>query len=200
MLVIGLTGNIGCGKSSLSNIFIKKGIDVIDADVISREIMYDKDLLDIIFKTFGNEIKNSDGTLNRKKLGNIVFNDDDKLVKLNSITHPEIKRKINNKIKQSSDNSKNLVVIDAALIIEGNFLDLVSKLIVISCDKDIQLYRVMKRDNLTECEAFKRINSQMNQSEKIKYADYIIDNSLDIDNLKKEANNLLDYIKENWIE
>lgn len=200
MLVLGLTGNIGCGKSSLSNILIEKGIDVIDADLISREIMYDKDLLNIVFETFGNEIKNNDGTLNRSKLGVIVFNDNKKLIQLNSITHPAIKSKIKNKIKSILNNNKNIVVIDAALLIEGDFLDLVNKLIVITCDEDIQLDRVMKRDNLTMSDAFKRINSQMKQSEKVKYADYIIDNSLDLDNLKKEAKKMLDYIEESWIE
>lgn len=200
MLVLGLTGNIGCGKSSLSNILIEKGIDVIDADLISREIMYDKDLLNIVFETFGNEIKNNDGTLNRSKLGVIVFNDNKKLIQLNSITHPAIKSKIKNKIKSILNNNKNIVVIDAALLIEGDFLDLVNKLIVITCDEDIQLDRVMKRDNLIMSDAFKRINSQMKQSEKVKYADYIIDNSLDLDNLKKEAKKMLDYIEESWIE
>lgn len=200
MLVIGLTGNIGCGKSSLSKLLIKQNIDVIDADLISREIMYDKELLKIVFNNFGSEIKNNDGTLNRKKLGDIVFNDDEKLIELNNITHPAIKRKINNNIKDLYKKGKNIVVIDAALLIEGKFLDLVNKLLVIVCNEEIQLNRVMKRDNLTEEEALKRINSQMKQDEKVKYADYIIDNSKDMDNLRIEFNKFSTYIKENWLE
>lgn len=200
MLVIGLTGNIGCGKSSLSKLLIKQNIDVIDADLISREIMYDKELLKIVFNNFGSEIKNNDGTLNRKKLGDIVFNDDEKLIELNNITHPAIKRKINNNIKDLYKKGKNIVVIDAALLIEGKFLDLVNKLLVIVCNEEIQLNRVMKRDNLTEEEELKRINSQMKQDEKVKYADYIIDNSKDMDNLRIEFNKFSTYIKENWLE
>lgn len=200
MLVIGLTGNIGCGKSSLSELLMSKNIDVIDADIISREIMYDKELLEIIFYEFGTEIKNNDGTLNRKKLGNIVFNDDDMLIKLNSITHPAIKRKINDRIIDISNQGKNIVVIDAALLIEGKFLDLVDKLVVITCNEEVQLNRVINRDNMTKEEALKRINSQMKQDEKIKYADYIIDNSKDMNNLKDEFDKLFIYIKENWIE
>lgn len=200
MLVVGLTGNIGCGKSSLSELLISKNIDVIDADIISREIMYDKELLEIIFYEFGTEIKNNDGTLNRKKLGNIVFNDDDMLMKLNSITHPAIKRKINDRIIDISNQGKNIVVIDAALLIEGKFLDLVDKLVVITCNEEVQLNRVVNRDNMTKEEALKRINSQMKQDEKIKYADYIIDNSKDMNNLKDEFDKLFIYIKENWIE
>jgi dephospho-CoA kinase len=200
MLVVGLTGNIGCGKSSLSELLMSKNIDVIDADIISREIMYDKELLEIIFYEFGTEIKNNDGTLNRKKLGNIVFNDDDMLIKLNSITHPAIKRKINDRIIDISNQGKNIVVIDAALLIEGKFLDLVDKLVVITCNEEVQLNRVVNRDNITKEEALKRINSQMKQDEKIKYADYIIDNSKDMNNLKDEFDKLFIYIKENWIE
>lgn len=200
MLVVGLTGNIGCGKSSLSELLMSKNIDVIDADIISREIMYDKELLEIIFYEFGTEIKNNDGTLNRKKLGNIVFNDDGMLMKLNSITHPAIKRKINDRIIDISNQGKNIVVIDAALLIEGKFLDLVDKLVVITCNEEVQLNRVVNRDNMTKEEALKRINSQMKQDEKIKYADYIIDNSKDMNNLKDEFDKLFIYIKENWIE
>jgi dephospho-CoA kinase len=200
MLVVGLTGNIGCGKSSLSELLLSKNIDVIDADIISREIMYDKELLKTIFYEFGTEIKNNDGTLNRKKLGNIVFNDDDMLIKLNSITHPAIKRKINDRIIDISNQGKNIVVIDAALLIEGKFLDLVDKLVVITCNEEVQLNRVINRDNMTKEEALKRINSQMKQDEKIKYADYIIDNSKDMNNLKDEFDKLFIYIKENWIE
>ncbi|WP_263330882.1 dephospho-CoA kinase [Paraclostridium sp. AKS73] len=93
MLVIGLTGNIGCGKSSLSKILEQNYFDIIDADLISREIMNNSDLLKKVFATFGDDIKRNDGTLDRKKLGEIVFNDDKKLIKLNSLTHPAIKKR-----------------------------------------------------------------------------------------------------------
>ena len=86
MIVLGLTGNIGCGKSSVSNIFIQNGIDVVDADIEARRIFDDKDLLNKVFSTFGDSIKNEDGSLNRKALGNIVFNDDEKLIELNNLT------------------------------------------------------------------------------------------------------------------
>lgn len=200
MLVIGLTGNIGCGKSSLSNILKNNSLDIIDADIISRDIMNDKDLLNKIFETFGNDIKREDGTLNRKELGKIVFNDDEKLIMLNNITHPAIKNEIKKRIKEIEDNNRNIVVVDAALLIEGNFLDLIDRLVVISCDLDVQLNRIMKRDNITKEEAISRIKSQMDQNEKIKYGDYIIDNSKGLDELNYKANKLITYIKENWCE
>lgn len=199
MLVIGLTGNIGCGKSRLSKIFMDNSIDVIDADIISREIMNDKYLLNRIFETFGSGIKQEDGALNRNKLGSIVFSDDEKLIKLNSLTHPVIKDKINKKIEEVSK-TKNIVIVDAALLIEGKFLDIVDKIIVITCDEETQLERVIKRDKLSKEDALNRINSQMNQSEKVKYADYIIDNSRSIEVLELEANKLINFIKGQYIE
>ena len=198
MLVLGLTGNIGCGKSSLSNILIQNNIEVIDADIISRNIFEDKELLNLVFENFGENIKNLDGSLNRKALGNIVFNDDQKLVLLNGLTHPKIKEKILNKINEIRNIGKSLVVIDAALLIEGGYLDILDKLIVITCKESIQISRVQLRDNLTKEQAISRMNSQMSQDEKIKYADYIIDNSGDTNNLKHKAEELIRYMKENW--
>lgn len=198
MLILGLTGNIGCGKSSLSKILMQNNIDVIDADIISRNIFEDKELLNLVFENFGENIKNLDGSLNRKALGNIVFNDDQKLVLLNSLTHPKIKEKILNKINEIRNIGKSLVVIDAALLIEGGYLDILDKLIVISCKESIQISRIQLRDNLTKEQALSRMNSQMSQDEKIKYADYIIDNSGDTNNLKHKAEELIRYMKENW--
>ena len=198
MLILGLTGNIGCGKSSLSKILMQNNIDVIDADIISRNIFEDKELLNLVFENFGENIKNSDGSLNRKALGNIVFNDDQKLVILNGLTHPKIKEKILNKIDEIRNIGKSLVVIDAALLIEGGYLDILDKLIVITCKESIQISRIQLRDNLTKEQAISRMNSQMSQDEKIKYADYIIDNSGDTNNLKYKAEELIRYMKENW--
>lgn len=198
MLILGLTGNIGCGKSSLSSIFKEYDIDIIDADIISREIFRDRELLDLIFMNFGEGIKNIDGTLNRRALGNIVFNDDEKLIMLNKLTHPRIRENIVSKINDLRANNKKIVVIDGALLIECNYLDMINKLLVVTCDENIQIERIETRDNCTKEEALKRINSQMSQNEKIKYANYIIDNSGSIKELKEKANKFIMYMKENW--
>ncbi len=200
MLVVGLTGNIGCGKSSLSEILRQNSIDVIDADIISREIMDNKSLLTEIFNSFGEQIKREDGSLDRKKLGSIVFANDEKLIKLNNITHPAIKKEIKKRIEDIKANNRNIVIVDAALLVEGNFLDLVDKLIVITCDEKTQIDRIVSRDNFTREEAISRIKSQMSQDEKLKFGDYIIDNSGNMNDLKYKANKLIAYIKENWCE
>lgn len=198
MLVLGLTGNIGCGKSSLSNIFIKNNISIIDADIISRQIFEDKLILKQVFDTFGESIKNDNGTLNRKLLGEIVFNDDDKLIKLNKLTHPIIRKKILSKIHEASIKGEEIVVLDAALLIEGNFLELVDKILVITCDEAVQIERIKNRDNSSKEQALSRIKSQMIQEEKSKYGDYIIDNSGTLIELEEKANKFIKYMKENW--
>ena len=200
MLVIGLTGNIGCGKSSLSKILKDNSLDIIDADIISREIMSNNKLLEEVFQVFGEDVKDKDGTLNRKKLASIVFSDDKKLIALNDITHPAIKNEIKRRIKDIENKGRNIVIVDAALLIEGKFLDLIDKLIVITCDEKEQLNRVMHRDNSNMDEALNRISSQMSQDEKVKFGDYIIDNSGSLEELNYKANKLITYIKENWCE
>lgn len=201
MLVLGLTGNIGCGKSSLSKIFREEfDIDIIDADIISRNIYKDKNLLSKVFDEFGDSIKNNDGSLNRKELGNIVFNDDLKLIALNNITHPAIKEKILESIKIIENQNKSIVVIDAALLVEGNYLNILDKLLVVCCDEEIQIQRIIKRDSCSKNDAISRIKSQLSQKEKMSYADYIIDNSGTYEELKIKAYEFINYVKEKWCE
>ena len=201
MLVLGLTGNIGCGKSSLSKIFREEfDIDIIDADIISRNIYKDKKIISKVFDEFGDSIKNNDGSLNRKELGNIVFNDDLKLIALNNITHPAINEKILESIKIIENQNKSIVVIDAALLVEGNYLNILDKLLVVCCDEEIQIQRIIKRDSCSKNDAISRIKSQLSQNEKMSYADYIIDNSGTYEELKIKAYEFINYVKEKWCE
>jgi dephospho-CoA kinase len=200
VLILGLTGNIGCGKSSLSDIFKESDFQIIDADIIARQIFEDRSLLREVFTHFGEDIRNNDGSLDRKALGRIVFNDENKLIELNNLTHPKIKMKILNNIEEAKNSNKKVVIIDAALLIEGGYLTIIDKLIVVTCDKDIQIKRIQDRDNCTKEEAISRINSQMSQEEKNKYADYIINNSGTFEELKIKAKYFMIYMKENWCE
>ena len=200
MIILGLTGSIGCGKSSLSNILKEHNLDIIDADIISRNIYKDKKILSKVFDEFGDSIKNNDGSLNRKELGNIVFNDDLKLIALNNITHPAIKEKILESIKIIENQNKSIVVIDAALLVEGNYLNILDKLLVVCCDEEIQIQRIIKRDSCSKNDAISRIKSQLSQNEKMSYADYIIDNSGTYEELKIKAYEFINYVKEKWCE
>ncbi len=195
MLVLGLTGNIGCGKSSVSTIFMENNIKVVDADIVARQIFDDKNLLNEVFSTFGESIKNQDGSLNRRALGNIVFNDDEKLILLNNLTHPKIKQKILSKVEEYKNQGEKIVVIDAALLIEDDYIPYIQKLILITCRKEIQINRIIARDNCTKEEAISRINSQMSQEEKAKFADYIIDNSNSFEELQKKVLELISVLQ-----
>lgn len=192
MLKIGLTGNIGCGKSSVSSELKKHGIEIIDADIISREIYEYEDMLEKIKKYFPSAIKNS--KVDRKELGKIVFSDRDKLELLNKLTHTKIKEVVLERLKEANE-KKHIAVLDAALLCEAAFDDMVDKLVVVYCKDSEQLKRVVLRDAISEEEALKRIKSQMSQMEKVKRADYVIDNSSTLDDLKKNTEKLLEEIK-----
>lgn len=200
MLVVGLTGNIGCGKSSLSDIFRAEGIKIIDADIIARQIYEDEKLLRKVYETFGNDIKNEEGSLNRKALGRIVFSDDEKLIQLNKLTHPVIRQKVSDEIEEYKSQNEEIVILDAALLVESDYLNFIDKLLVVTCKENIQIERIIARDNCSIEEALGRIKSQMSQENKVKYADYVIDNSATLSELRKKAFIFMNYIKEKWRE
>ena len=189
MKVIGLTGNFGSGKSTIANMFEDLGAKVIDADTVAREIVEpEKDAWKEIVENFGEDIINEDKTLNRKLLANIVFSNEEKRQLLNSITHPKIVKAIREFINDCNSKNTEVVIVEASLIVEkGGMKDLIDKLIVVSTNEDIQLKRVIKRDEISENDAIRRINSQMPISEKIKHADFIIDNSNGFYNTKKQV-------------
>lgn len=192
MRVIGLTGGIASGKSTISKMIKEIGIPIIDADEISREIVSkDSLVLKRIAKEFGEDVLNEDGTLNRKKLSNIVFRESTLLKKLNLITHPAIKNKIKEKIEEYKKSGIKCCVIDAALLIEAGFLDITDLCLLVYVDKDVQLKRLMDRDNITYEAALRIIESQMNLDEKKKYADYLIDNNKEIEFTRQQLNNII---------
>ncbi len=189
MKIIGLTGNIACGKSTVAAIFKELGATLIDADKVARDIVgKDKPALGKIINHFGNEILNKDGTLNREKLGRKVFNDKNQRQILNDITHPEIFKEINNLIEKYRSEGQKIVIIEAALIVEREkLIKIIDKLIVVSTSKDIQIKRLKDRDGFSKEQAILRINSQIPIEEKIKHADYVIHNDSDISNIKNQV-------------
>ncbi|HBM79463.1 MAG TPA: dephospho-CoA kinase, partial [Clostridiaceae bacterium] len=181
MKIVGLTGGIACGKSTVSKILKDLGAFIIDADMVAREVVRPgENAYKNILIRFGSGILNQDGTLNRKALGNIIFNDRYKLMLLNNITHPEIRRAVIDKLKKVKDEDKyNVIIIDAALLLEAKMDDIVDEVWLVYADLGTQIQRLVKRDNMTEKEARMRINSQMPVEEKMKRSDKIIDNSGD---------------------
>lgn len=189
MKVIGLTGNIGCGKSVVARMFEELGARVIDADRIARLVVEPgESAWKEIVQTFGEAILNSDGTINRGKLGEIVFNDKEKREALNRITHPRIVERIKEVIEDFRKENVEVVIVEAALIVEkGGMKPLINDLIVVTADEETQIRRLIERNALSREEALSRIKSQMPLSEKVKYATYVIDNSGTLDEMRKQV-------------
>jgi dephospho-CoA kinase len=179
MLRVGLTGSIGVGKSFVSGVLAELGCQVLDADETAREVVApDSPALQAVVAEFGKEILRSDGTLDRPGLGALVFADADRRATLNSILHPYIIAKQDERLREwEAVDPKGIAVVDAALMIESGGYKRFDKLIVVYCRDDVQLERVMARNNLSRQEAGRRIAAQMTQDEKKKFADYLIDTS-----------------------
>ena len=179
MLKVGLTGSIAVGKSYVVEIFRELGASVLDADLTAREVVASgTDGWRLIVEQFGSNILLPNNEIDRAKLGAIVFADDEKRQLLNSIVHPLVIETQNDWLtERAAENAGGIAIIDAALMIESGGHSRFDKIIVVWCASDIQLQRLMTRNNLTEAEALKRINAQMPQEEKKHHADYTIDTS-----------------------
>lgn len=175
---IGLSGGIACGKSSVANILRDKGIPVIDADQVARDIVKPgMAALNELIHVFGEEILSSNGTLNRKVLGSIVMNDKQKRARLNSITHPKIRQSIFSTLQGLHQAGRQAAVVEAALMVETKSHTHYDALIIVTCNPQIQVQRLMAREGFDRETAQTWINSQLPLSEKEKVADIIIDNS-----------------------
>ena len=192
---LGLTGGIASGKSTADDFFKKRNIPIIDSDLIAHQIMeVGQNGYNAIVAYFGTNILNDDQTINRRQLGEIVFNDKAKLKKLNELTHPLVHQEIKRQMEQYRLNQEKLVVIDVPLLFESGFESLCDGVLVISISPELQLKRLMKRNNFTEKEALVRINNQMPLSEKEKRATYVVANTGTINDLEKRLSDLLQKI------
>lgn len=190
-LIVGLTGGIVSGKSTVASMFKDLGAEIIDVDKLGHQVILPhKPAWTKIIKLFGKDILRDDLIINREKLGKIVFADIDLLKKLNKITHPEIKKLIKKKInliRDKAQDQEKIIMIDAALIYETKINKLMDKIIVVYIEEEQQIKRLNKRNNLSRNEALQRIKSQMPIKEKIKMADYVIGNNGTIDETKEQV-------------
>jgi dephospho-CoA kinase len=179
MLRVGLTGSIAVGKSFVTSIFADLGCHTLDADETAREVVLPGSPgLNAVAKAFGDEVLNPDGTLNRRRLGELVFADNTQREKLNHILHPFIIARQDEIMRDwEREDPQGIGIIDAALMIESGGYRRFDKLIVVHCRPEVQLERLMLRNALSRDEAQARIASQMPQEEKQKFADYLIDTS-----------------------
>lgn len=175
MKITAITGSIGCGKTYISDMIRSLGYDVFDADKEIKLLYKNKNFLNIIKNEFPDVFKN--GYFNKRSLRNLVFNDKSKLKKLESLTHPELRKKLKKKIKKSI-NKTDILFIDAALIYEMNWNIYCDYIILADVDKNIQKQRVMKRDNISAEDFEKILKNQMDNEIKKERADFIIDTGL----------------------
>lgn len=192
-MLIGLTGGIACGKSTVSAMLVKHDALLVDADQVARDVVEPGEpaLLQIA-KIFGTNVLNSDGSLNRKQLGAIVFSDSDKLKQLEQITHPAIRARMLQTIEMYKQQKPNaLIVADIPLLYETNQSHLYEGVLVVYIPRELQVERLMNRNGLTQEEAEARIALQMDIEEKKKRADWVIDNSSTLENTEQQVISLI---------
>ncbi len=189
MLVVGLTGGIAGGKTVVSKMLSDLGTRVIDADEISREVMSPHTKCwDEVIASYGNELLLEDLTIDRKKLAVFVFRDPKRLAKLNKIVHPYIMKRIEEMLDTiKEEDPQSIVIVDAALLVETGLYKYYDKLIVVYATKETQLKRLMNRDGMSQEEAQSRIDLQLPLSEKMKVADYIINNEGSLSKTRDEV-------------
>ena len=192
MLLIGLTGGIASGKTTVSNMFVKLGAHLIDADVIARDVVKpDKPAWKEIVSAFGESVLDDKKEIIREKLAAAIFNSPEKRKQLEAITHPRIIEEENRLINEIRKNNKpGIIILDAALLIEAGHHNRVDKLIVVYLNKNTQIKRLRKRDNLNSVDAEKRLDSQMSLDEKVNFANYVIDNGKSPDEVEKQVSQI----------
>ncbi len=188
--IIGITGGIATGKTTVTQIIGEYGYTVICADKINHKIMEKETTIKMLVENFGRDILNEMKQINRKKLGEIVFSSAEKLKLLNSILHPLVIEEINDKIKAyyKDEANKLPLILDVPLLFETEeIVEMCDDIIVIYTNIDTQIKRFCIRNNVSEEEAIKRINKQMKMSEKLKRTRYYINNNLDLNHLREET-------------
>ncbi|MDC0035052.1 dephospho-CoA kinase [Chloroflexi bacterium] len=190
MLSIGLTGGIGTGKSLVSNILNDLGATVVNADLLGHEAYLPGTLgFDLVVDAFGDQVVGEDGTVDRKKLGPIVFSSPQNMSKLNAIMHPLIRDMIQAQLEEYSSNGTDVVVVEAAVLIEASWEDLFDEVWVVTSDKETVIERLKDRNSLSREDAIVRIDSQMSTDERIGHSDVVISNNSTTEELADSVEN-----------
>ncbi|OIU70816.1 dephospho-CoA kinase [Rossellomorea aquimaris] len=191
--ILGLTGGIASGKSTVSDMLLNKGYTVIDADLAARQVVeVGQPAYLAIVEEFGRSILNKeDDTINRAKLGDIVFHNEEMRKKLNGIVHPAVRGLMLSEKDQAIESGKNTIIMDIPLLFESELTWMVDRTIVVYVDSETQLSRLMKRNQFTEQEASSRIASQFPLKEKIGLADAVINNNGTIEETEEQLEKIL---------
>ena len=192
MRVIGLTGGIASGKTTVSNLFKISGVPVIDADLVARQVVEKGTVgLSALVNRFGEAILNTDGTLNRTELGTRMFSEEEIRSKVNDILQPLIRQEIISRMQAYKDQGKTLIVLDVPLLFEMHYENLCDDIIVVAVSVETQIARMEKRNGYTRQEALERIQSQMPLEEKVKRATIVWSNEGTLQELEQKVHQWL---------
>jgi dephospho-CoA kinase len=190
--IIGLTGGIASGKSTVSSLLMNKGYTIVDADLAARKVVepgepaYEK-----IVEVFGQKVLNDDNTINRGELGAIIFHNEERRLQLNEIVHPAVRAQMLAEKEEAFSQGKKTVVMDIPLLFESELTWMVDKTIVVYVDRETQITRLMQRNSLSEEEALARIQSQMSLEKKKELAQAVLDNRGTIDRTMLQLDELI---------
>ncbi|MGL4336553.1 MAG: dephospho-CoA kinase [Turicibacter sp.] len=185
MLIVGLTGGISSGKSTVSHWFVEKGITVLDADAIVKDLQAPHSvLLGQLADAFGSQILNTDGSLNRSELGKLIFTNEGAKEKINEIIHPLVKAVLLQGINKAKQAGESFIILDVPLLYESGFDELVDLTVVVYVQRDTQIERLMNRDQIDKGYATQKVESQLSLDEKRHRANRIIDNNGTLQDLR----------------
>lgn len=192
-MIIGLTGGIASGKSTVSKIFRELGAKIVDADIKAKEISEREDVIKEIGNIFGKEVINSEGKIDRLKIKEIVFNNKEKLKKLNDLIHPKVMEEFK-KIKENTGKN-DIIIFDVPLLFESGMDKMCDRIILVFTDKKIQIKRMLERDGITEELAEKIINSQMSLEEKLNKSQIHLENNGTLEDLREKSETIYRELK-----
>jgi dephospho-CoA kinase len=194
--LIGLTGGIASGKSTVAKILERLGAAVVNADVLAREVVEPgREAWNEIVDAFGDQVLQPDRALDRQKLRALIFNQPEARKKLESIIHPRVRALADERIREHAAAGYAVVVYEVPLLFEGNLHEWLRPVILVACDVDTQRQRLQQRDRLGAAEAQKHIAAQMSLEEKRRLADYVIENNGSLEDLEREVQAVLEKIK-----
>lgn len=196
MKLVGLTGGIASGKSTVAEILKRQGAAIINADVLAREVVEPgHQAWTEIVNTFGTAVLQPDRALDRQKLRAIIFDDPDARKKLESIIHPQVRALAEQRIREHAAAGYAVIVYEVPLLFEGNLQEWLRPVILVACDVDTQRNRLQSRDNLSAAQAQKHIVAQMSLEEKRRLADYVVENNGSLEDLERQVQAVLEKIK-----
>ena len=196
MKLVGLTGGIGSGKSTVAKILQSLGAAIVNADDLAREAVEPgREAWQEIVASFGAGVLQSDQNLDRQKLRTLIFNQPEARKRLESIIHPRVRALAEERIRQYAAAGYPVVIYEVPLLFEGNLQEWLRPVILVACDVETQTVRLQKRDHLTAADAEKHIAAQMSLNDKRRLADYVIENNGSLEDLERQTRQILEQLK-----